>query len=370
LTDLELDLEGDGEQIVVRRLTGGDGDGGTLTGAGTIGINPSGAFPTNIEVAFANFLAVRRPEAEIPLDGTVTFDGDLSGYTLAGLLTVPQAEIRIPDTLPANVVPLDVVEVGGGREPAETTQDAPLKDETSAVPIGLDLTVDMPGRIFVRGRGLTSEWRGAVTATGSVDAPVVAGELSLVRGTFDLVGKVLTLDRGTVSLTEDSPGDPEVAALATAPLEDGTARIEISGRASNPKISLSAEPSLPEDEVLARLLFGSSVGNLSPIQAIQLANGVATLSGKGSGLGLLDPIRQTAGVDVLDIGAEDGNAANASVRAGKYLADDVMLYVEQGRGAGSTKATLEIDINDYLSVETDVGADAQSSIGVNIKTDY
>jgi len=370
LTDFVLEIEGDGQNIVVRQLAATDGGGGTINGTGRIGVDPTGDFPTKIEVAFANFLAVRRAEAEIPLDGSLVFDGDLSGYTLAGLLTVPQAEIRIPDTLPANVVKLDVVEVGGVVDASAPQSETEKVDEAPPVPIMLDVGVEMPGRIFLRGRGLTSEWRGAVTAKGPVEAPVVVGELNLVRGTFDLIGKVLTLERGTVTLAEEAPDDPEISALATAPIEGSTARVEISGRASNPQIALSAEPPLPEDEVLARLLFGSSVGKLTAIQAVQLANGIATLTGKGAGLGLIDRVRTTAGIDTLDVRSDGESGGNTSVRAGKYLADDVILYIEQGRGSGNSKATLEVDINDYLSVETDVGADSQGSIGVNIKTDY
>lgn len=370
LTDLNLDLAGDGRELVLRRLSARDGGSGTIDGSGRVGLDAAEGFPADVEVNFANFLAVRRPDAEVPLDGTVTAAGTMADYAVVGRLTVPQAEIRIPEQLPANVVELDVIEVGGDFGAISPEAGQSPAEETPAPTVTLDVTVDMPGRVFVRGRGLTSEWRGGVQVSGTAEAPVVEGGLTLVQGNFDLVGKLLTLERGAVTLAKEDPGNPEIDALATTDLDDGTARIEITGTASAPDIALSSEPPLPEDEVLARLLFGSSVGDLSPVQAVQLANGVATLTGQGSGLGMLDKVREATGVDVLDVRSDGEAADGTSVRAGKYLADDVLLYIEQGARPGSSKATLEVELNDYLSVETDVGADSQSAIGVNIKTDY
>ncbi len=37
----------------------------------------------------------------------------------------------------------------------------------------------------------------------------------------------------------------------------------------NPEITFGSTHALPQDEVLARLLFGSSITQLSPLQAVQ-----------------------------------------------------------------------------------------------------
>ncbi|MBL4544784.1 MAG: translocation/assembly module TamB domain-containing protein [Oceanicaulis sp.] len=65
-------------------------------------------------------------------------------------------------------------------------------------------------------------------------------------------------------------------------------------------MSFESTPSLPEDEILSRLLFGSGVSDLSPLQASQLA---AQLSGAGW-LDAMAGVRSALGIDRLDVRAE------------------------------------------------------------------
>ena len=370
ITDLAVELAGDGREVVLRRFAGRDGGEGTVSGGGTVAIDPDAGFPHAMAFDLAGFTLVRREEGEVPVDGRLTLSGSVDALELVGELTVPRAELRIPDSLPPNVVTLEVVEVGGGiSAPGEGDTEAPGAGD-QAPALDLDVVIVMPGQVFVRGRGLTSEWRGRLAITGPAGAPLITGSLELVRGSFDLLGKTLDLRQGSVRFDDEVPNDPVIDALARADLDDAVARIEIAGRSSAPQVTLSSDPPLPEDEILSRLLFGSGVGELSALQAVQLADSLATLSGTGGGGGVLDSVRSALGADILELRAAGGDPTGGTLRAGKYLTEDVMLSVEQGTGPGSSKATLEVDVTDNISLETDVGADAQGSIGVNVKTDY
>jgi translocation and assembly module TamB len=149
------------------------------------------------------------------------------------------------------------------------------------------------------------------------------------------------------------------------------AMVVVSGRAQDPKVALTSEPALPEEEVLSRILFGSPRAQLSPLQALKLAQSAAVLSGRlGSGGGITDRVRETLGVDTLDVDTGGEGARGASLSVGKYVAPGVFLKLQQGLGAGGSRAVVEVEITDNISVETDVGADSQSSVGVNWKVDY
>jgi translocation and assembly module TamB len=52
------------------------------------------------------------------------------------------------------------------------------------------------------------------------------------------------------------------------------------------------------------------------------------------------------------------------------VAPGVFLKLQQGLGGAGSKAVVEVEITDSISVETDVGADSQSRVGVNWKVDY
>src|SRR3546814_21078352 len=76
----------------------------------------------------------------------------------------------------------------------------------------------MPRRVFVRGRGLDSEWSGRLSVQGPASSPSVTGTLDLVRGELSVVGKPFTLKAGQVTLPEGAATDP---ALDVTPEHQG-----------------------------------------------------------------------------------------------------------------------------------------------------
>jgi translocation and assembly module TamB len=163
--------------------------------------------------------------------------------------------------------------------------------------------------------------------------------------------------------------DPELAFTALSEAEALTVQAAVSGTASAPSFTLSSDPPLPQDEILARLLFGSSAGSLTPVQAVQLAQTAATLSGRGGPVSVLDELRQGFGLDML--GVESGETVSASSLAvGKYLTDDVFVKMNQGLTPESRKIGVEVRVLPRVTVESDIGAESQGSVGVNWKLDY
>ena len=68
-----------------------------------------------------------------------------------------------------------------------------------------------------------------------------------------------------------------------------------------PPVDASAPvPALPEEELLARMLFGDGVTNLSATDALQLGAAVASLRG-GGGMDPINRLRTAIGLDRLRI---------------------------------------------------------------------
>jgi translocation and assembly module TamB len=77
--------------------------------------------------------------------------------------------MMIPDHLPPSVARLKVVEINSR---SATRRALPSQQpEPPALPAALDVELAVPGRVFVRGRGLDSEWGGQVKITGTSAAP-------------------------------------------------------------------------------------------------------------------------------------------------------------------------------------------------------
>jgi translocation and assembly module TamB len=314
---------------------------------------------------------VRRRDLILAMDGTLTLMGPAlpasmeEPLRLEGELTTTTARFNIPDQIGGGVPHIDVIEIQGPDE--EITEEA---QETPPLPMLLDVTLKIGNSpAQVSGRGVNSLWTGSVTATGLAEDPALNGVLVAQRGTLDFAGKTFTLSSGSVSFAGEKPIDPLIDISLDYSRSDFSATVDITGRGSSPNIELSSVPSRPRDEIISRILFGKNVGELSAFEAAQLANTAAELSGSGiGGFGLLSQIQNELGLDVLRV--DTGASGGTTVSAGKYLREGVYVGVEQGALASDSGVKVEVDVTDNISVETKIGNDASSDVGVNWKWDY
>ncbi len=373
LRQLEMSVALDGDHLTIEKLQGTDGDGGTLALAGSLRLGAQPRIDTTLEARKFRFtgleLLTTRGDADL------TLAGPLDDLRLAGALTVRQGQVGIAATLPPSVPEVAV------RDPEQTPEPIAPQGSGGGL-VKLDLSVDVPGQFFVRGRGLDSEWRGKITVGGTSVAPEIAGGLQVVRGTFALAGRDFRIEEGALTFPSGLKAPPQLLVVASAPADDITAKVTVAGPANAVKIALSSDPVLPSDEVLSRVLFGSSVANLTASQAIRLAQTALELSGRGGSV-VLGAVRDTLGLDRLDIGSDDsapdeaskdgksaGALAGTSLSAGRYVADGVFLGFEQGMTPDSSAVTVEVEIYPRVTIEGSVGAPAKTGIGLNYKFDY
>ena len=358
-------------------VTAGDGGGrGTLTGTGRADFSGSGTAPRlDVRLSLDRFTAVRRDEVTADASGTVTVlwpaaqdDAGLSGpvpLTIGGEVTVTGLEARIPDTLASDVETIEVTRVTGAGVPVDPpAEDAGAAGNAPAI-IAFDLAVDVPGRAFVRGRGLDSEWGGGVRIAGDAGEPIVTGAFSVVRGTFDFLGRSFDLEGGRVEFTGGAEIDPLLDVRAVHEAGDITAIVRVTGPASDPAVEVTSRPALPQEEVLARVLFGTGTGQLSPLQAVELAQATAALTGLagGGGGGIVDAMRRSLGVDVLAVG-------EAGIEAGSYVRRGVYVGVAQGLEAGSGRVEVEVELTDDISLDGTVRAEGDTRAGISWERDY
>lgn len=372
-TDVEALLQASGDTVRIERLTARAGP-GTISASGTVGVlDPS--LPVDVKLT----ARTARPLASDLLSATVDLDLTLRGQAAtrldaAGKIVIQHAEITIPNALPPTVAVLDV------RRPG---QKAPPPAPPPPLIIGLDLAVDAPRAVFVRGRGLDAELAGALRVSGTTAAPQIAGGFEMRRGTFDLAGTTLNFTSGKVSfngagLTQKI--DPTLDFEARSTSSGITAKLAVTGYADAPKIALTSVPDLPQDEILARLLFGTSVKQLSALQVAQIGAALASLTGVGSGgLNPLLEARKSLGLDRLSVGSTSTGGTN--VEAGRYVASGIYVGAKQST-SGSTQAKVEIDLTKHLKLQATVGTggttaqgatpdnDPGSSIGVIYQFEY
>ena len=369
LQAIALRAQASERQVVIKSFTATDGGKGSLSGSGAITLDPAAGFPMTLQLKLNKARLVRRDDADATISGKLDLQGDIAQLKLAGGLTVERANISIPDSTGPNVAVIPVKEVGGGRAgPVTPAATGP------SLALALNLKINLPGEVFVNGRGLQSEWQGQLQVTGSVDKPILTGTLKIRRGFVDFIGQRLNLTKGIITFGGASPPDPTVDIEAKAQKTNLTAIIQIQGQALDPKLTLTSEPALPEDEVLSRLLFDRDSSSITPIQAAQLAYALDQL--RGGGLDVMGKLRSVLHVDTLDVTSNnsssngESSATDQAVRAGKYLNKDVYVEVQKGVTPESGKARVEIQILPHVSVQAETSENAQGGIGLQWRYDY
>jgi translocation and assembly module TamB len=250
-----------------------------------------------------------------------------------------------------------------GVDTDEVIEPADLK------PWRLDLSL-RGGELNVRGLGIDSRWTTDLKIGGTADAPRLNGTASLVRGDYEFAGRSFRLSRGTLRFRGESPPDPLLDIAAEAQVQGLDASVSVRGTGLKPEISFASTPALPQDELLSRLLFGTSITNLSAPEALQLAAAVAALQSGNSSLDPINAVRRAAGLDRLRIVPADvATGQKTAVAAGKYIGRRLFVEViTDAQGYSATRA--EYQVTRWLSLLSSISTIGRTSANVRFSKDY
>ncbi len=364
-------LNGGVAQIEARA---GVSSGGALTVRGSVGLVRPNTSSLAVDLSQ---VVLRDPDLyETTVNGAVTVEGPLAGGALiAGRVVLTETELRIPSTgfggsgdLPGLLHAGEPAEVRATRARAGLLDDGGTggaRAGGASRAFGLDVRIVAPNRVFIRGRGLDAELGGELTLTGTTADIVPFGAFQLIRGRLDILGQRLVLSRALLQL--EGALVPYLDVSASTEADGYVTTVTISGEATDPVVSFTSNPDLPQEEVLARLLFGQGLQNLSAFQAVELASAVATLAGRG-GNGILSQLRLGIGLDNLDV-QTDADTGLASVTAGKYLTERIYTEVTVDQD-GESRIDLNLDVSRHITLKAGSGSDGSSGIGIFLERDY
>lgn len=362
LKDLSLAADFNDSAVDVSRVQGSDGRGGSVTGSGRISLERNGV--STFRMDLKSFTLINNETAMAIASGQATLNRDAAGKVrLEGALRVERADIAADPPTPSGVTPMDVIEIN--KPPSDGLDLEPAK--ARGLIVALDVTLKASRGIFIEGRGLNAEMSLDAHVGGTTAAPTLDGVARLVRGEYDFAGKRFEFDnRGAVYLASKAD---HIRLDLTATRDDPTltAVIRVKGTAAKPEITLSSTPALPDDEVLSRVLFGASASQLSPLEAAQLASGLAALAG-GGGFDVIGGLRNLTGLDRIAF-AGGGASGAMTIAGGKYITDDVYLEIIGG-GREGPAAQVEWRVQKNLSIVSKVAGEGDAKLSVRWRKDY
>ena len=345
LSDIGATLTADGGAVRLTQLAAKAGP-GSITATGSVDLTAAD-MPVDLTVTARQARPLANDLLTASMDADLTVRGNLAGpLTLGGHVLLQRADIRIPERLPATVATLNVRVAG----------TPPPRPAPPPAQVALNLTVDAPQQIFVRGRGVDAELGGKMVLGGTTAQPIPSGGFTLRHGQFSIAGQVLSFTSGQVSFNGGSLTDPSLNFVASTSTADVTANLTITGTANAPKIALSSTPSLPQDEVLSYLLYGTRTAALGPLEIAQIAATLASLSGAAPSMSNpLENMRQALGLDRLSVGA------GSQLEAGRYVARDVYVGARQSVTGTGTQAVVQVDLAKGLKLEATAGSGGTTS---------
>lgn len=367
LTNLAINGRFTNDRFELTQLRARAGE-GTIAAQGSVGLAADSGFPIDIRAQLRNAQLARSDALGASASGDIRIQNGRDGGLISGDLTIPEARYAIIRQGAADVPELTGVR---RRSDANRTSQPQQQAAASAGLFRLALRVRADNRLFVSGMGLESEWEADLRIAGTSAAPTINGQLRLVRGTYSFAGKRFEVERGVIGFEGENFTNPVIDIAATTTAEGVTATINVTGTAQAPQIAFNSTPALAQDEVLSRLLFGSSVTNLSATEAIQLAAALNSLRGSGGGgLNPLGKLRSATGFDRLRVlGGDEATGRGTSLAAGKYLTDDIYIeIITDARGFTATQ--IQIALTKTLSVLSQTGSFGGSNGSVRYSRDY
>jgi translocation and assembly module TamB len=351
-----------GSRLVLESFSGSTPRGGTVAGSGIFDLSAD-RFGMDVALQANEAQIINRDDISAQVTGPITIKSSGDSGVIAGKVRLVRGSFRLGNATAAAQLPrLNVREVGHA--------DADLPPPRRLSPWRLDLEVDAPNRLTVTGLGINSEWSANLNIGGTVTDPSIRGRADLVRGSYDFAGRRFDLERGTIRFQGERPVNPLLDITAEGGVQGINAVIRVTGRGLRPEINFTSIPALPQDELLSRLLFGTSIANLSAPEALQLATAVASLSGTGGGLDPINAVRTATGLDRLRIlPADITRNQGTAIAAGKYIGRRVYVeVVTDGRGYSATQ--VEYQITRWLSLLSSISTIGRESVNVRVSKDY
>ncbi|MDR1656685.1 MAG: translocation/assembly module TamB [Deltaproteobacteria bacterium] len=380
LSGINAELTSAADHCLKLIVEASDSRGGRMALAGDI--FPFDPSPTiNLRGQLIALSPLQRDDADLTITALTSVEGPLAAPAISVNAVINTADINLDNARSSRSI---------------KTLPIGTEEESTSGGSSININIDLPRQVFIRGRGLDSEWAGSLKVAGPAGRTLISGYLKPVRGTFTLLSKQFILSDGDIQFLNTSRLNPILNLELTRQTTELTAIVKVTGTVSSPHLDLQSQPPHPSDEVLSQVLFGKKVSQLSRVEALQLANSLRVMAGLGGDIGLtvLNNLRDTLGLSVLRIG--DGSGASSSrylsgnnfrenfgldsdanpeaesaatIEAGRYLSENVYVGLEQNLGDNSTGVRVEVELTPSLTLKG-VTTSNSSRVGLGWKKDY
>jgi len=250
--------------------------------------------------------------------------------------------------------------------------------------IAMDIDVDIPNNSWIKGSGANIEVEGKLNVKKNYgEMYVVSGSIDVVRGEYHFMGKLFNIEGGTVSFRGKEVVDPFLDVRALYEVSSVQVYINITGTAEKPKIQLTSDPPLDENEIVSYLVFGTSTDNLSSDDRLAFQERAGQVLGTMAVGELREMLGEEFAIDVITIKGGETGFRDTHVEVGKYITKDLYVGYERfsyerfyyeryffspglpSSTVTANRAVIEYRLFDFLTVESEIGEESGADLFFN-----
>ncbi|HEY3451812.1 MAG TPA: translocation/assembly module TamB domain-containing protein [Myxococcales bacterium] len=382
--DVSLQLSVSDLRIDLPALTG-------RAGAGTVFLSLLGERATTSEpyrvsarVAVSDAPLVVEDQLVAHLTGeTREVTGELSATRALFSLQVSRLVVDLPQASSKDLQGLDrnpdIVVVGGpilGRRQAR--DGAPQAPQANGGGYQLTFVAHAASDLWVQSsdakieagadlRAVVDVGRGPAELTGSVRT---------LQGRVEVLGRRFELASGRLFWSAEPPGNPrlDVQAVHENPREQVKVLVHVTGTARSPRLEMSSEPPLDEQQIATLLATGRR--ELKRGSAGVASGGAASVLTSIAADRLRRALATRLPLDVLQVEVGDQGLKATQLEAGTYLTDQVYVGyrrnfgAETDRGQNANEVRVEYQLSPHVSIESQYGDAGRGGANVVYSRDY
>ena len=344
-TDGRIDLDFDGERVVLKQATLVSGK-GTLSANGELRLADRKVLG-KLAVKLDRFEAVSRTDRTVVVSGTGTATFGETGIDLAADLKADRGNLQLAERRGPTISD-DIVIVG--RDDAE--QDVAAK----TVPLRLAVKFDMGDDFNVRGSGFEGKLAGNIAITGNGSDLRAVGTVSVRDGIYKAYSQELTITRGNLTFSGpiDNPALDIVAVRKNLAVEAG---VQISGTALAPQAKLVSNPDVPDTEKLSWLVLGHGLAAGSKSDFALLTTAASSLLGSSDSTSIQSRIAATLGVDEIGVSGLGGDTGGL-LTVGKQISSKLRVTLEQGFTKAATLVKVRYRVFNHVDLQVQTGTES------------
>lgn len=311
--------------------------------------------------------------------GGVTAKGRIDAPELAGDVRLDEGVLRptlefLLDAPPARDPSIEFARVEG--EPV-TLDEARRKSEQAArerdalyQALALDVGFHVQRNLWIKHSEASLELRGDVQVRKRAGRTItLEGDIEAERGWARIQGRRFTLVDGQLDFAGQTPIDPFVDVLARYKVPSHTINARLEGRVSSPSLTLSSDPPLEQADILAVLLFGRPISELSEGEQVSVGQRATSLAAAYGMTAAGRSLANALGLEAAGIHIEELSQERAAV--GTYIGQKTFVSLSQQFGVEqSQELRIEYEFWPDWSIVTSANSNGTNSLDLFWKIRY